>query len=163
MIEMLTTIIDKTDRVRRATLAATRKWLGRVGGTVRKIARRSLKRARPMRSEEEMTDDQLDDWIAINAGRRRRGLEPLDLPERVSKPGKPPLLHDKLSPLKRLLVYHVNAEGGEVLIGPERSRSGIADRLEYGYGKQLPRPFMGPAHEKVKPQMAQWWHDAIVA
>lgn len=154
--------IQKTQSLQRATLTATRRWLNRVGGFTRKVARRSLKRAKRHRTETTLTDEQLDRWVAWNQIRERQGLEvPAPYPEKTSKPGRPPLLHSSDSPLKRLLVYSADAERGDVVIGPERAKTGIAHKLEHGSGRIKPRPFMGPAAEKAEPRMAGWWADAI--
>lgn len=162
MISFDMRFIQKTERLRKATLGATRRWLNRVGGYARRVARNSLKRAKRKRSDEELTDSELDRWVAWNQIRERQGLEvPAPYPERVSKPGNPPLIHDRASPLKRLLFYSADAEAGDVVIGPERARKGIAHDLEFGKGKLLPRPFMGPAEEKTRPHMTGWWSDAI--
>lgn len=156
--------VSKADQLLKATNRATRKWLHRVGGYARKVARNSLKVAKPKRSDNELTDRELDRWVSLNQFRERHGLEvPAPFPDRVSKPGNPPLLHDRSSPLKRLLSYHVDEDAKETLIGPERAKKGIAHVLEHGGGRRLPRPFMGPSKEKTEPHMARWWQDAIVA
>lgn len=156
--------VGKVDQFKRAALKATRRWLGRVGGWVRKVSRRSLKVAKQKRSDDELTDYELDRWVMMNVRRRREGLEtPAPFPDRTSKPGKPPLLHDRNSPLKRLISYHADAEAGEVLIGPERARSAISKDLEFGNQRTRPRPFMGPAEESTRPHITRWWEDAIVA
>jgi hypothetical protein len=142
-------------------LRAVKKWLGYVGGYTRKVARNSLKPARRKRNLDELTDEELD-WHVLQTRRNEQlGLDPPPLPERSSKPGQPPALHGQRSPLKHLLNYAVDAPNKEAVIGPERARSAIANRLEFGHGQQLPRPFMGPAEEKTRPRMAALWADAI--
>ncbi|GAB5444366.1 MAG: hypothetical protein Fues2KO_47150 [Fuerstiella sp.] len=163
MIRTSVRIVYQFDRLAKAKLKAQARWLGRVGGFIRKVARRSLKRATRVRSEEELTDTQLDRYVALNQWRRRRGLEPADLPERVSKPGRPPLIHDAASPLKRLLLYKVDRDAGDVVIGPERAKKGIVHKLEHGDRQRAPRPFMEPARRKAEPHLAAWWQDAITA
>lgn len=155
------TFIDRTDKVLKAKAKAAGRWLYRVGGLIRTISRRSLKRARPVRSEEELSDEQLDRWLIINRSRERRGLEWLDLPDRTSKPGQPPLLHMDPSPLKAMLNFKVDRDREDVVIGPERARSGTVHRLEHGDAELKPRPFMAPSMDKAEKQAVRWWEDAI--
>lgn len=144
-------------------LRAVQKWLGYVGGYTRRTARHSLKQARRKRNEDELTDGELD-WHVIRTRQNEElGLDPPPFPDRVSKPGQPPLLHGQRSALKHLLNYAVDAPQKETVIGPERARSAIANRLEFGHGPLLPRPFMGPAEEKTRPRMAALWADAITS
>lgn len=147
---------------REAYRRGVRKWLGHVGGLTRLVARRSLKKASKKRNEDELTGFELDIWIQ----KRLRAFEagediPNDMPDRVSKPGQPPLLHGRSSPLKHLLNYAVDMSIEDVVIGPERARSAIANRLEFGHGEQLPRPFMAPAERNVRPRMAEMWRGAF--
>lgn len=141
---------------------AVRKWLGHVGGMTRLVARRSLKQARKKRSEDELTDIEHDVWSSRRLAAFEAGEEiPNDMPDRVSKPGQPPLLHGRRSPLKFLLNYAVESAVEDVVIGPERARSAIANRLEFGHGEMAARPFMAPAERTVRPKMAAMWEGAF--
>lgn len=141
--------------------ASVRRWLNFVGGYTRKTAKNSLKKARRKRNEDELTDDELDYHVIRTRLNEAEGREPPEFPERVSKPGLPPLVHGDRSPLKVLLLYAVDEREKEATIGPSRAKSGIAGHLEHGHGKLLPRPFMSPAQEKTRPRMAAFWADAI--
>ena len=162
MISWQMKYLQQADRLTRGITRATAKWLTRVGGYARKVARNSLKVAKPKRSDDELTDWELDRWVMLNQYRERHGLSiPAAFPDRVSKPGQPPLLHQRNSPLKRVLNFQINAAAGDVVIGPERARSATAHILESGGGRLMARPFMKPAEAKTIPHMAAWWHNAI--
>jgi hypothetical protein len=139
---------------------AVRKWLGHIGGFTRKVARRSLRQARRKR-EDELTEDEFDRRVILTLINLDNGQPPPPFPDRVSEPGSPPLLHGKRSPLKYLLNYAVDEAAQDVVIGPERARSAIANRLEFGHGRQRPRPFMGPAERHTRGMMADAWRGAF--
>lgn len=138
-----------------------RKWLGYAGGLVRKIAKRSLRQATKKRNVDELTDDELDTYVIRTRIAEQEGLPKPEMPDRVSKPGRPPLLHGKKSPLKHLLLYAIDEAAQDVVIGPERARKAIADRIEKGSGKRAARPFMAPAEEKARPMLAGAWSGAF--
>jgi len=77
-------------------------------------------------------------------------------PDRVSKPGNPPLLHSKESLLKRRLYFALAADKQSVVVGPELLNTGASNL--YGGLKSVEqlekvRPFMAPALEKVTPKI----------
>lgn len=143
---------------------ATRKFLGWAGGLTRKIARRSLTQARQKKLSE-MTDDEKAAYEKRVEYAQKNGLPKPRRPEVSSEPGEPPKLHDKQSPLKRLLYYGLDLKNKAAVVGPERAKSGIADVLEHGgtvNGHEIEaRPFVGPALDKVKPQMSDFWKDLV--
>jgi len=137
-----------------------RKWLGYAGGLVRKIAKRSLRQATKKRNVDELTDDELDRYVIRTRIAEQEGLPKPEMPDRVSKPGRPPLLHGKKSPLKHLLFYAVDEAAQDTVIGPERARKAIADKIGKG-SKRAARPFMAPAEEKARPMLAGAWSGAF--
>lgn len=77
-------------------------------------------------------------------------------PDKVSRPGNPPLLHSKDSLLKRRLFFALAADKQSVVVGPELFNTGASNL--YGGLKSVEqlekvRPFMAPALEKVTPQI----------
>ena len=126
-------IVSSVDR-------ATRKVLSRFGAFVRRTARQSI--------------------------RKRK---------KSSVPGKPPSSHTGL--LKRFIFFGYDRRNLSVVIGPARltdNNRGLAPSiLEYGgtatvKGKKRkknvtiqPRPFMGPAFEKEKPNLPSMWKDSV--
>lgn len=144
---------------------AVRKYLGWGLGLTRKIARRSLRPARQKRRAE-MTDTEIADYEARLARAEKLGLPKPKRPLMPSAPGEPPRLHDSQSPLKKLIYFGLDLKTESGVVGPEKSRSGIADVLEYGgtnaKGKQIEaRPFMRPALAIVEPQLQPYWKDLI--
>ncbi len=131
--------------------------LSRAGSFVRTAARSSLKRAR-QKSLGEMTpaeraryEPKRDVRGRFMAQGRRRVRH--RRPDRVSRPGEPPLLHMRPSPLKRLIYFAYDPAREAVVIGPLRFRSAGAEALEYGGAVRTrrrrvrirARPFMRPA------------------
>ncbi len=137
------------------------RWLNYMGGYVRKTARNSLKQAKQAKSDEDLTDAQLDVFVIRSRIAEREGRPAPELPDKVSQPGRPPLLHWRPSPLKVLLNYAVDMNAGDVVIGPALARSGIVHALEFGSAVMEARPFMGPAERKARPIMARKWANAI--
>ena len=85
-------------------------------------------------------------------------------PDKVSKPGKPPLLHDKDSVLKRRLFFALAADKQSVVVGPELFNTGASNI--YGGLKSVQqleqvRPFMAPALEKVTPRIPGYLAKAV--
>ena len=131
-----------TKAVRRRVDKATRRVLSRFGAFVRKTARRSI--------------------------RKRK---------KASTPGKPPSSHTGL--LKKFIWFAYEAIRRSVVIGPlrlsKRGRGEAPSLLEHGGVTMMesrrkgertkarirPRPFMGPAMEKEKDQLAALWRDSV--
>jgi len=124
--------------VRQKTDKATRRVLSRFGAFVRQTAKRSI--------------------------RKRK---------KISAQGQTPSSHTGL--LRRFILYAYQQARRSVIIGPKRlgSKRGQApSALEYGGRsatserqsrtiKIRPRPYMGPAFEKEKPQLGRLWRDSI--
>ena len=125
--------------VQRAADRATRRVFSRFGAYVRTSARSSI--------------------------RKRKSVSP---------PGKPPSSHVGL--LKRLIYFGYDRSTQSVVIGPQplRGTAEAPPRLEYGgrarrkgrRGKARvvtyrPRPFMGPAFEKEKPNLPAMWAGSV--
>lgn len=121
--------------------AADRRGLMRAGAAVRLTARRSI--------------------------RKRKS---------ISQPGKPPHSHE--GTLRRLIFFAFDRDAESVVIGPlaRRTRTGShgAALLEAGgtvvrsgrRGRRRllryrPRPFMGPALEKSRPRIPDFWRDSL--
>ncbi len=87
----------------------------------------------------------------------RRSAEP-------SEPGKPP--HTRKGQIKKAIVYAVEKQREDVVVGPDYSvvgPSGMAH--EHGgrfRGQRFrKRPFMGPALEKVRPRLPKKWARSV--
>jgi len=125
-------------KVVRAVDKSTRKVLSRFGAFVRRTAKGSI--------------------------RKRK---------KASAPGTPPSSHTGL--LKRFIFFGFDTQKRSVVIGPtrltENNRGEAPSILEYGgrttVGKKKthvrirPRPFMGPAFEKEKPNLPAMWKNSI--
>lgn len=127
-----------TNAVRKATSKAERKVLNRFGAMVRTTAKRSIRKATKR--------------------------------TRQSEPGDPPRSHTAY--LKRGIFYGFDIESRSVVVGPVKSKSGnIPEALEYGgttkqkkTGDTIdiePRPFMGPALDKMLPKLPALWKDSV--
>jgi len=104
---------------------------------------------------------------------RRTAKQSIRKRKRPALPGSPPSSHTGL--LKRHIYFFADAQSRNVVIGPirlsGRASGGEAPHaLEEGgmvsiAGKRKvriqPRPFMGPAMEKEKPQLPQLWRNSI--
>lgn len=143
---------------------AMRKYLGWSGGLTMKIARRSLRPAR-QKKKSEMTAEEIEAYEKRVTWALKHGLPKPKRPLAPSNPGEPPRIHDRNSPLKKLIYYGLDLKTESTVVGPQRANSGIADVLELGgvsNGKHIEaRPFMGPALEIVKPQLAPYWQNLI--
>jgi len=137
----------RTSRVAKAADRRARGILSAGGAFVRKAAQHSLRYARP-KTLAEMAPAERKRYEIWQPSRFRRR------PERASKPGEPPLLHMRPSPLKRLILFAWDPGRRSVVIGPLRhGRRPGAMVLEYGgyariRGKRRyvrARPFMRPA------------------
>jgi len=138
--------------VRRRVDRRKRGLLSRAGSFIRTAAKSSLKRAR-QKSLGEMTAEERERYEVRRAVARRKGLRTPRRPDRVSESGEPPLLHMRLSPLKRLIYFAYDPARDSVVIGPLRFGRAGAEALEYGgavRGRRRrvrirARPFMRPA------------------
>ena len=123
-------------KVLKAVDKTTRKALSRFGAFVRRTARGSI--------------------------RKRK---------KTSAPGKPPTSQTGL--LKRFIFFSYEPSRKSVVIGPMRltgpDRGDAPSALEHGGTATVdntkvtvrPRPFMGPAFEKEKPNLPRLWKDSI--
>lgn len=136
-------------RVLAHTEPVRRRFFNRVGGAVRLTARRSLRKAR-QKKVNELTAIELTTFRQRQQDYQqgKRTTKPRR-PELISEPGMPPKLHQKPSPLKTALVYAVDADAQDVVIGPERTKSSL-QKLEQS------RPFMAPAYEAIKPRLPSY-------
>lgn len=131
------------------------KFFGRAGGAIRKTAKRSLRKA-AQKPLSELTDGErkkfetaVAEWKAGKLASKPRR------PERISEPGRPPLLHMKpQSPLKQGLQYAVTADAMDVVVGPSRTKS-ILEKLERS------RPFMEPALRTIEPSLPKFLQQAV--
>jgi hypothetical protein len=154
-------------KVAKSLDAATRKVLSKFGAFVRTRAKSSLKQAAQMTLGEMTPDERAAYETRVNLAKRRGEKKPRR-PERISKPGDPPKLHKKPSPLKGILFIYDPAEKA-VLIGPpatSETRGKATEALEHGgrsfnkragrRQKVAARPFMAPAAQKELPNLARW-------
>ena len=142
------------DSVFQEVEAVRRKFFGRAGGTIRKAARRSLRRA-AQKKKSELTSEELKrfevDFAQWKAGKL---TEKPRRPEKISQPGKPPLLHmHPHNPLKYGLSYAVTDDAMDVVVGPAQTKS-ILQKLEAS------RPFMAPALVAVQPSLSNFLQQA---
>ncbi len=84
--------------------------------------------------------------------------------EKPSTPGKPP--HTRKGQMKRAIVYAVEKERGDVVVGPDYAVVGPAGMAHEHGGrfrgtKYEKRPFMGPALEKVKDRLPRKWAGSV--
>ena len=124
-------------------------FFNRVGGSIRKTARRSLRQA-PQKKRSDLTSEEKRRY-EIQVWEFRKGLRKLKprRPDRTAQRGKQPFLHMKKSPLKELLLFSVDQKKESVLVGPAQFKNGNLSQLERGF------PFMEPAFRKIEPQIAQ--------
>ena len=92
-----------------------------------------------------------------------------------SPPGSPPYAHGQKK-LRKNIFFIYDPERKNLVVGPtlfERTRDkkipstlesgGVVTRFMRGKAKTLnyePRPYMGPAGDKIAPQIVQWYKDA---
>jgi len=134
------------DKVRRAAKKASIESLGHAGAAIRLTARRSIKKAPKARGRDEK-------GRFVSAG----GTIP-------SAPGKPP--HTREGQMKRAIVYAVEKERQDVVVGPDYAVVGPAGMAhEHGGrfrgGRYERRPFMGPTLEKVRDRLPRMWAGSV--
>ena len=143
------TVMSKVD-------TTTRKVLSKFGSFVRTTARNSIKKA-PYRSK------------------KPRGQERTDFTRENAPPGEPP--YSQIGLLKKFIFFGFDPRKRSVVIGPvrlsQKGRGEAPSLLEHGgtttlkrRGKRRtarfkPRPFMGPAFEKEKPQLPTIWRASV--
>lgn len=84
--------------------------------------------------------------------------------KRSSAPGTPP--HTQTKRLPAAIKYAVDNRRGSALIGPDAAVVGDSGKAhEFGglfRGEQYPRrPFMGPALEKIRPRLSDFWAGSV--
>ncbi|QDV53701.1 hypothetical protein [Gimesia fumaroli] len=142
---------------------AGRKIAYKAGGLIRMISKRKLRKARQKRVSE-LTDEEKQIYEKKKKRAKRLGQPRPKRPLKPSDPFEPPRLRDVKSALKYLLFFAVGKDN-DVVIGPQRAKSGIAGVLEHGgtsNGKHIePRPFMGPSLEEAKPKLDDYWQNSV--
>lgn len=158
-------------RVMKAADATTRRIYAKFGFFVRRVARKSIKKARQKRLAE-MGQDELRRYrIAQSIARRKGGRQPRR-PLAASRPGEPP--RSRTGRLKQGIFFAYEPNKRTVVIGPQAGGPRTADVLEYGGTTKLTtgpqrgknvrvaaRPYMGPAFAKEMPKLAGLWRDSI--
>jgi hypothetical protein len=163
-------------RLERAKL----KVFSKTGGLVRKIARNSMKaiskskinRIGKLRVELARLKKRKNQSAYVQGRQKVLDSQIWALERSLhSPPGKPPKVIQ--GNIKRLLFYSLDPQAGSVVIGPAKlAGSNDAPAIqEYGGfvttkagGRRamvLPRPFMGPARDKVQPQIAGFFRDSL--
>ena len=124
-------------------------FFNRVGGSIRKTARRSLRQA-PQKKRSDLTAQEKKRY-EIQLWNFRKGLRKTKprRPDRTAQRGKQPFLHMRKSPLKELLFFSIDQKKESVLVGPAQFKNGNLQPLERGF------PFMEPAFKKFEPQIPQ--------
>lgn len=159
-----------SEEVLSAVNYSNRQVLRKYGGLVRKIARRSLRKARQkpvgQLTEEERTKLRIRQEIAKRTG-KPQPARPL-LP---SKPGEPPRVITGL--LKKFTYFVFDPATQSVLVGPvklNQKSDGVPEALEYGgrstnaKGEQIQidaRPWMTPANAIAMKQLPGMWANSV--
>ncbi|MEM7810534.1 MAG: hypothetical protein AAF532_03515 [Planctomycetota bacterium] len=142
--------------VRRAVRTGSHRMFARAGGFGITVARRSLKPARQKRLGE-LTPDERRRYDIRAAEAKRKGKPKPRRPEVTSRPGEPPKLHQRPSPLKRRIRFAVDRRRDSLVIGflPYREAEAPA-RLEHGEDGYAARPTMKPALAAVMPRLREF-------
>lgn len=168
-LKMQTRFVDRTTGVAGRLHPVTRRFFMRSGGALRTTARRMLKKA-PQQKLSDLNPIERSNYETnlrlFKTGKTR--IRPRR-PDRVSLPGKPPLLHSTAdngqSPLKYRLWFAVAEDGrsvvcGPALIGKNRSRvirGGIATVQEL----EQKHPFMYPSWKIIEPKLPGFLKDSM--
>jgi len=93
--------------------------------------------------------------IAMRSIRKRKGASPR---------GAPPHTHTGL--LKKSIVYNVDKKTNTAIVGPSKRIIGPAGMIHEFGGLQRgniysARPFMGPAFDKIKPRLPEFWASSV--
>lgn len=147
-------VVTDAARLMRRSDKIRKRYLNYGGAFARKVAARSLRKARRIRVSE-LPDEAREEYQeAMEEFRNGYRDKPPKLRTIISEPGKPPLMQTPPYPLKRGLRFALDANATVALIGPVRDKSGVAGDLEHGTGKiKRARPFMGPAFIKTLPRL----------
>jgi hypothetical protein len=150
--------------------AATKRVLSRFGAFVRRSAKSSLRPAK-QRSLGSLSAEERARFESAADMARRNGRPRPRRPEEISRPGEPPKLHSRPSPLRELIFFVYDPKEKAVLIGPAASshtRGDATEALEHGGASMAvtrgrrrrirvePRPFMAPAMNKELPKLREW-------
>lgn len=164
VLRVIELFFDK-DAVLRAVDEARRQALSKAGAFIRQEARQRL-RVAGRKSLSEMSKDERQ-IHHITAWKASKGLRAKAWrPRKHSRPGQPPRVSPG-SPLKKFLYFSYDPTTQSVVIGPVGFRpvNPVPSILEFGGRARLgyvqPRPYMGPALEKVKPQIPAAWAGII--
>lgn len=84
--------------------------------------------------------------------------------KKASAPGKPP--HTRRGQLKRAILYAVNKERQEAVIGAAHSEVGTSGRAHEKGGTYKgehydQRPFAGPGLEAIRPRLPSFWRGSV--
>lgn len=132
------------EKVDKALDAPTKKAFSKYGVYTQRSSKRSLKRAKRSKLADLPTERQRAFRIRKSIAKRKGEAKPT-LPDAVSKPGQPPLLHARThgkkkgkggnSPLRELIYYAYDPASRSVVIGPvafNASRGRTTKALEHG-------------------------------
>jgi hypothetical protein len=170
-VQMKARFTRKPDGTLRSELGITERqarFFDVAGGAIRKTARRSLKRA-AQKKISDLTPEERESFQRrmawYNAVIRQGGsAQKPRRPDKISQPGKVPLLHMQPSPLKERLFYAVSDDKTYVVVGPElykktfrKAAGGLAsiEQLEQS------RPFMRPAFNNIEPRIPSYLERAF--
>jgi hypothetical protein len=160
---------DRLAVLKRLT-AAERKVFNRVGATARTYARRSMRPASKQKLKQ-IVEKRRELRRVLQRMRHggKAGARAAKLQQEIkalqkqvhSKPGDPP--KTIIGTIKRQLFYGLDNDFKTVVVGPVlfAPKTGAPHDLEEGAKQLQPRPFMGPAKEKIQPQIAGFFRDAV--
>jgi len=144
-----------TKKIKRAMDKGTRSVLGKFGGTVRKIARRSIRPAgkkdvssRPGEPPRAHGESFIKKWIFYSLDTKKRTvvIGPVKLNRTVSDTAL------------EALEY-----GGQTTVfGLKEYKVGQKPRIKKKRIYMKARPFMQPAYEKVLPNVSEMWKNSII-
>lgn len=144
---------------------AEKRVLPKIGRFIRRAAKSSLRLGK-MVALADMKSEAREDYEREKKIRKSKGLKPSPRRRQSAKRGQPPKLHEKNSPLKRLIFYAFDDRKHTVVVGPEFFRNGKSGgkapgNLEYGLNGHSRFPFMGPAMKQEIPKLPGMWRDAV--
>jgi hypothetical protein len=132
-----------------------RSFLRQSGATIRKTAKRRLRKA-PQKKDSELTEKERTSFKRRQKLFRQGKIKNKPRrPERKAAKGHSPLLHMKpKSPLREMLFFFLDDSGDSVLVGPSQFNGGNLEELE----KQF--PFMEPAYKLIEPKLPSFLAEA---
>lgn len=155
MINFKSTTFFNAEPIRRQLSQIERRTFIRVGALIRRIAKRSIRKAAQKPLAEMTKFERRGHHIAMSKHKAGRGKKPRR-PARASRPGKPP--RSRTGKLKRHIYYRFDPMLHDVFIGPALFQSkDIPGILERGRGKVARRPFMKPALDAARPTIIKIW------